>query len=182
MSLSHIRRTVQPDSLSRLLTSVSRSRFRAILAIHQSALVGNWSRGSASPRTRQALPCQKSPSTKTAILSPCQAMSGVPGTCLGWSRYRSPRPCSADRRAISGRVFLFRTAAIIRVVTAGSRRPRLFALGLLVGDSAGFGSDGCRITGESLPECAQPFHGVHLSASMELLGGVRPPRVHRVPP
>jgi hypothetical protein len=85
-----------------LCSSVSRSRalFRAILAVHQSEL-------DFDGRACSGQPCQKQPSTKTAIFrdlkrtSTSRRSSGIALTCF---RKRSPFRASALRRRVSGSV------------------------------------------------------------------------------
>ncbi len=83
---SQTRITCQPACASCSVTSRSRCIFRSILATHQSVRVGNSAARFGKPLNRQALPCQKSPSTKMASLRDRITRSGWPRTSLAWRR------------------------------------------------------------------------------------------------
>lgn len=97
-SCSQNRRTVQPDSSSRVLVSLSRSRLRESLAAQNSALV----RGTAPCNSQQ---CQKQPSMNIAIRALVNTMSAVRrklGTGRKFTRNRYPFACKSLRTASSG--------------------------------------------------------------------------------
>lgn len=71
--------------------------------------------------------CQKQPWTCTTAPNLGKTMSGRPGSSLSWRRNRSPRRCSALRRATSGLVFRPRIPDIIRDRVALSTTSTMFS-------------------------------------------------------
>lgn len=100
-SHSHTRTTVQSRSSASAVDLSSRSRLRRILSAQRSAfgpVQGVW-----RPWTGQ--PCQKHPSTNTAMRRPGRTKSGVqPFARRRWSRNRPPSACTAFRSTSSGDV------------------------------------------------------------------------------
>lgn len=90
MSCSHTRIAFQPRPRSALSTSPSRSRLRKIFCRQNVRLLFG-----IVPCCGQ--PCQKQPSTNTAILPSAIAISGVPGSLI-FARYLSPLARRADRK------------------------------------------------------------------------------------
>ena len=108
-SCSQTRITLQPRRLSNRSTCLSRCRFRRILAAQNAlfvfGIVPCWGQ-----------PCQKQPSTNTAILRRRKAKSGVPGRPVpALMRFRRPARRSAVRRTASGAVPLRLTRAMRRL-------------------------------------------------------------------
>lgn len=85
-------RTIQPSVRNARLTRLSRARLASILFRQNKTLV----RGRYLHLVQ---PCQKHPSTKTAILRPGHAKSGLPCTL---QCFRYPRNPIAQRRLASG--------------------------------------------------------------------------------
>ena len=85
-SSSHSLTTCQPVACSSAVTSRSRSIVRRIFDTQNSLLLGNRSSRLSRPRLTWALPCQKSPSTKTATPRFRTTMSGQPRTSLACRR------------------------------------------------------------------------------------------------
>src|SRR5467141_140748 len=82
------------------------SRFRLIFSVQNLSLV-------LGGRKCVGHPCQKHPSTKTAMCFEALAMSGVPGIALAWHLYRPPFRQTADLSSNSGRVFFPRILDIV---------------------------------------------------------------------
>lgn len=100
--------TLQPASRRRATARVSRSTFVSNLACQNGPLVFG-EVALEHPGCR----CQKQPWTKMTALCFGRTRSGCPGSLREWTRYRSPRRCSADLSASSGFVFLLLMPAII---------------------------------------------------------------------
>jgi len=97
LSCSQTCTTSHPRTARASSLALSRRRLPSIFARHHSRLFFG-----STPCSEQ--PCQKQPSTKTAIFARVNARSGCPGS-WAWIRNRSPRPCSSRRRMSSGFVF-----------------------------------------------------------------------------
>ena len=110
-SCSHTRNTSHPSAPRDSSLRASLALFCPSLRAHHSALAF----GDAPCISH---PCQKHPSTKTAILARVNAMSGRPGSSLRFTRNRSPRRCSSLRRDSSGFVPA-RFSLDMNVATAG---------------------------------------------------------------
>ena len=131
-SCSQTRITAQPSASSAALVSASRAWLVAILRCHQSGFDLGFTPWSGHP-------CQKHPSTNTAILCRGNEISTVRRGRLGilaCTRYRRPRACKARRRCISGAVAPLRARADMTRDHAGEdapgcRPPTLNVLGSL---------------------------------------------------
>lgn len=95
---SHIRTTHHPRRRSRRKFLASLRRVFSIFS-RQKGVSEGLHKGNRHP-------CQKSPSTKTAIFAPGKTRSGFPGRSPACLRYLSPRWCAILRMANSGAVSL----------------------------------------------------------------------------
>lgn len=119
MSDSQNLSTNQPSLRSRLFTNLSLLIFPSIFSIQYLRLILNWP---DAFRLFHLLPCQKSPSQKTATFDFEKTISGFPGSFEENSRYFKPRNDKTFRRANSGSVFLLRTADMILLLMGETRQ------------------------------------------------------------
>ena len=183
-ALSHKRTTRHPSRRSSRVTYRSRSSVRAIFVTHQSVLLGNISRMLRRPRSFHAFPCHMSPSTNTATRRACHTMSGRPSTSRACNRYRRPRLCNSRRKAISALESWLRTAAIMREVSAGSRRRVAKSrLGINIRRSLGRSSS-ClsRVGFAQCQKLPQPSLRISRSSSLLEASGPRSAGMQSVPP
>lgn len=109
-SCSHTRITVHPSSANVWLTAASRAAFRPIFTDQYSAFVLGMMKCSGQP-------CQKQPSTNTAIFALVNTKSARDLTPLIGelsTRNRSPRECRIERNDSSGFVSRRLFARIVR--------------------------------------------------------------------
>jgi len=116
ISHSQTTRGYQPISLSSADTLMSRSTLAASFLLQNSVLVC----GSLAFR-QSACRCQKQPFTNTTLRFEANTKSGLPGSFLSLTRYRSPCECKNRRTMSSGLVSLPRTLAITWLRFSGAK-------------------------------------------------------------
>ena len=112
----------QPAAVSLATERTSFSRFRSIFARQNSGRV------EGHLKSGQSCPCQKHPCTKIAAFQRGNTRSGFPGSFRSWRRKRNPRACNPFRIINSGRVFVPRMPAIMRLRTSGETMSGIFGL------------------------------------------------------
>lgn len=126
ISLSQTRITFHPSARSSCRTRLSRTTFVLIFRIQYSLL---WPLASFLIRLERFLPCQKSPSTKTANLARSKTRSGHPGSAETFLR-RSRSSFRTERQSFSSHVvprFLLAAEAIRLARADAGRRPTKLA-------------------------------------------------------